>query len=580
MADPKMTLSDLQEHPVPPPDIDMAATVGGIKAQMAKQAAYIDQLQKQMQEKNAFIDDQTTKGNAFIAHLNGQLDAARQKPAWREGGDGHARMPCPTFGSTTKEIDEKLGAEEFRAWLYQVEMWYAASSASPMQKATMLVTALRGKAANMVSSAIPASTIATMGVQPVVDLLQSLYLGDACDGVLQTMRQLLRAKKGNKTWAEYAMMLHNINLRLASFGQQIPGQAMGALSIMLADLNREEEAMVLAASGRSLEFGTIQQSMRQILGGSHAGKQEGMALWAGDTQGGATRKETTTAHGGPKGGKGQPWTNRDCWNCGIPGHFSRECRKPWRTSPPSHPPPQKGGGKGHTGFPKGKGGRGASAWVSQPEDTNSGAIQPNEESKAKYESLFTDYNDGPMQDMGFGFGYVTCSEVCLGTSTIKKYKVRGANGNQEGNALKKLCIDTPNEAVLDSACTQSVCGTLWLEAWMNANPELRKEVVKLDGENIMAFGAGVQKTVGKVGLPIRVANTKGSIVVWVVDGGLPLLLSLPDMRMLGMNLMLSRNSVVIDKKEGGSIELICRMTDTGHQVLDITGRTFCFSKGE
>ena len=82
------------------------------------------------------------KGNAFVNQLNQQL-AQERNARWQEGGQGSDKTPCPSFGSINQIEDNKLGAAEFKAWVYQAEMWYASSSASQAQKVSMMVAALK-----------------------------------------------------------------------------------------------------------------------------------------------------------------------------------------------------------------------------------------------------------------------------------------------------------------------------------------------------------------------------------------------------------------------------------------------------
>ena len=62
-----------------------------------------------------------------------------------------------------------------------------------------------------------------------------------------------------------------------------------------------------------------------------------------------------------------------------------------------------------------------------------------------------------------------------------------------GNTAE-LRIETQNCAIQDSACTSTVFGRKWIEAYKKSlNYEDLKKVIEVEGEKIFEFGGGVQR---------------------------------------------------------------------------------------
>ena len=57
--------------------------------------------------------------------------------------------------------------------------------------------------------------------------------------------------------------------------------------------------------------------------------------------------------------------------------------------------------------------------------------------------------------------------------------------------ISQLGIDVRNCAVLDSACSNTVCGEMWLENFLNSlSQQDRKRVAQTVGQKTFKFGGG------------------------------------------------------------------------------------------
>ena len=105
--------------------------------------------------------------------------------------------------------------------------------------------------------------------------------------------------------------------------------------------------------------------------------------------------------------------------------------------------------------------------------------------------------------------------------------------------------ETFNMALLDTGCTQSVCGNSWLEIYMKAlDDEIVKHLKIEKSERSFKFGDGkVVRSKGKLKLPVylRAVNKNISVETDIVDEDLPLLLSRSSMKRAGTEIRFNKD---------------------------------------
>ena len=104
------------------------------------------------------------------------------------------------------------------------------------------------------------------------------------------------------------------------------------------------------------------------------------------------------------------------------------------------------------------------------------------------------------------------------------------------NDLTQLQIEAHNSAVLDSACSSTVCGKAWLEDFLSSrSSDDTRPVLSRPGYRQFKFGGGVcLKSTAEYCLPVFLAGQSISIQTDVVDSDIPLLLSKPAMKKAGV----------------------------------------------
>ena len=78
--------------------------------------------------------------------------------------------------------------------------------------------------------------------------------------------------------------------------------------------------------------------------------------------------------------------------------------------------------------------------------------------------------------------------------------------------LSQLAMDAQNCAVLDSACSSTVCGQSWIDNYIDSlDSDERGKVLRTPSEKVFKFGAGEkQKSKETVSLPAFLAGPCGA----------------------------------------------------------------------
>ena len=108
-----------------------------------------------------------------------------------------------------------------------------------------------------------------------------------------------------------------------------------------------------------------------------------------------------------------------------------------------------------------------------------------------------------------------------------------------------------NHALLDSGCTSTVCGTDWIDCYINSlSDRLKCKVKYSEANNSFKFGAGgVMKSIKRLTIPCFIAGDETTLTTDVIEKDLPLLLSKTDMKKRKMCLNLGNDTLYVNNKE-------------------------------
>ena len=143
--------------------------------------------------------------------------------------------------------------------------------------------------------------------------------------------------------------------------------------------------------------------------------------------------------------------------------------------------------------------------------------------------------------------------ICLFTGGLKR-------------DIQQLGEDARNCAVLDCACSSTVCGEKWLQCYIQSlNDEGKSKIIHHPGKKIFRFGGGEQlKSIGAYDLPAQLADHSITIHTDIVTSDIPLLLSLKAMKAAKIKLDLVTDSAGI---LGKTVAL--NHTSSGHYCVPI-----------
>ena len=142
----------------------------------------------------------------------------------------------------------------------------------------------------------------------------------------------------------------------------------------------------------------------------------------------------------------------------------------------------------------------------------------------------------------------------------------------EQKDTRKMVADSLNCAVLDSACSSTVCGLDWLNCFLDTltDDDLQK-VVEEKSNMSFKFGDGsVVKSLKKVIFPAVLAGERCKIKTDVIDSDIPLLFGKPSMKKAKVKIDLENDCAIV---LGKHVDLEC--TASGHYCIPISD----FEKG-
>ena len=121
-------------------------------------------------------------------------------------------------------------------------------------------------------------------------------------------------------------------------------------------------------------------------------------------------------------------------------------------------------------------------------------------------------------------------------------------------------------AVIDTACTRTVCGKKWLENYMNnLDSKESKNITTTSSNRGFKFGDGAQvKSTQNVVIPAKIGETCCKIATEVVDVDIPLLLSKESLKRAGTILDLNKDKAIMFAKP-----VNLNFTSSGHYCIDI-----------
>lgn len=160
------------------------------------------------------------------------------------------------------------------------------------------------------------------------------------------------------------------------------------------------------------------------------------------------------------------------------------------------------------------------------------------------------------------------TEVGKGSETFENCNLTlfTKESQEELNENQVLVAESLGTAVLDTACTKTVCGQVWFDHYRELLSDVEKQALNIQNSRVgFRFGDGVRQfSTKKAKLPAVIAGVECQIETEVVEADIPLLLSKASLKKAGAILNLQHDSAILFGKE---IQL--EFTSGGHYCVSL-----------
>ena len=138
---------------------------------------------------------------------------------------------------------------------------------------------------------------------------------------------------------------------------------------------------------------------------------------------------------------------------------------------------------------------------------------------------------------------------------------------EDESGRDRLLGETIGCAIVDSGCTKTVCGDLWLNTYLDTlSQKDRKAVYSEKSEGIFRFGAGdIFRSNRVVHIPVHIGSLKATLATHVVPCNIPLLLSRKSLNIAAAVLDFKDNTLLIF---GEHVTLT--ISESGHCCLPLS----------
>ena len=216
---------------------------------------------------------------------------------------------------------------------------------------------------------------------------------------------------------------------------------------------------------------------------------------------------------------------------------------------------------------RGRGGKGGRGGSYKPSSSTEGAKGGSQKQSSSTEN--------PVNQYGIKMRCYACDSLThMVANCPKKNEVEEVNivllNSKPDNKQKNLVLETLGKGLLDSGCTRTVAGEFWMNEFLSTIPPADKlKISEVKSDAIFRFGDGAEsRSAKKVTIPIKIGSKKYQLQVDVVKNDIPLLISKPVMKKLGISesgLDLKNDLWVVDDEK---IKLQC--TSSGHYCLPLS----------
>ena len=420
----------------------------------------------------------------------------------------------------------------YESWRKDIEIWCLLTDVAANKQALAIHLRLTGKA-RMVSSEIAVTELHhNDGVKTLLAKLDAVFLQDKGRRQFSAFQKLynLRRKDGVGVTDFIAEFEHNY-FEFTKQEMKLPDTVIAFM--LLASMNLDEKDVQMVMSGVSdVSSENMKSALKRIFGGGFSG---------------VSMQKLNI--------KDEPIFECDGDNANSEALFTR--------------------GRGRQSYPRGSRGlgrqdsaRGASR-RHNPIDKKTGNISRCAicGSKFHWASKCPDAYENTEKTYLSENQYVECDNFNEDEEVYLSLFIGYSDNSGSETKLDGLVKDSLGSALLDSGCSKTVCGEVWLNHYIDNLSEFDRNCVKQRNTNAsFTFGGGCsEKSIKRLVLPCYIAGKRCLLESDVVKCNIPLLLSKRSMKKCRMSLDFGNDTAVF---EGTVIPL--KSSTSGHYLLPLS----------
>ena len=136
--------------------------------------------------------------------------------------------------------------------------------------------------------------------------------------------------------------------------------------------------------------------------------------------------------------------------------------------------------------------------------------------------------------------------------------------------MSVLMTESVCYAILDTACSSTVCGSEWLDMYIQTlSDDDKSRIVEEESDTTFKFGDGIiYKSVKKVKFPVNIIGNRAFVTADVVTCSIPLLFSKKSMKRAQMKLNLEDDVAMV---HGKKVKLRCTSSGHGKGTAQVRG---------
>ena len=388
--------------------------------------------------------------------------------------------------------------DDYSNWRKDAEVWTKFTTEAKGKHGAAIYLSLKGTARDAVRGVSVSDLQEETGFDEVIKLLDAVYLKDSATRAFCAFKDFVDYRRGSgDSFSTFIVEFEKRNREIAKYVMTLPSGAQAYFLLQAANLTIDNERLARATA--TLDYDSMKAQIQKVFGETIGNPDETLPVKTEEVN--YTRGFGRGNRGRARGGnfRSRPFRGR--------GNFSQN----WSTS---------------------AGSSGANPLNADGTPRKCFHCQsPNHFAYACPQRMDEKVLDG------------TRSEEANMTINITLYS---GQGDREQCLLMAESIGF---GILDSACTKTVAGEVWMKEFISVLPEEESKQAKASerkSKSIYRFGDGVEKGgVKTVDLPVKIGSKRHVLEVDVVESDIPLLISKPAMTKLGMKIDFSKNQAEV-----------------------------------